>query len=177
MAVAFDWFALAMFSWWILSQKEFETFLVLPQRMWVWALRRRVWQLEAGSRGLDGQTLVVITTEVQVYMALEAISHFQPTSIPGGLFNSSKSTSPWLLRWAFRNFNSPKLIGRKLPVYLFKGLSSLSQSLILQQGFAAICHQAVSLCALECSLGWFDVYFTCPFLVRKQFQVRKRGSC
>ena len=44
--------------------------------MWVWALRRRVWQLEAGSRGLDGQMLVIITTEVQVYMALEAISHF-----------------------------------------------------------------------------------------------------
>ena len=57
--------------------------------MWVWALRRRVWQLEAGSRGLDGQTLVVITTEVQVYMALEAISHFQPTcSMCNQIFSS-----------------------------------------------------------------------------------------
>ena len=46
----------------------------------------------------------------------KTISHFQPTSIPEALFNSSISTSPWLLRWAFRNFNSPKLTGRKLPV-------------------------------------------------------------
>ena len=102
------------------------------------------------------------------------ISHFQPTSLPGGLF-SSKSTYPWLLRWVFRNINSPKLIGRKLPIYLLKGFSSFPISYIAKGLCINTSSGGFPVCTLECSLGWFDVYFTCPFLERRQFQVGKRG--